>query len=135
MSYEERSTWAFIVIAPIGYALYLVLSYATGGGPTDADTYVWPMVCAIAGGILAGILSGILIGMAGTRRVDQRDKEIGWFGSRIGNVLIVLGGVSALVLCFIEAPHVYIANVLYLGFVLAAILQSAAKLVAYRRGL
>lgn len=134
MSYEERNTWAFIVIAPVGYALYLVLSFMTGGGPLDAETYVWPMAWAITGGIVAGILTGIVIGMAGSRRVDQRDKEIGWFGSRIGNMMIVLGGVGALILCFMDASQVYVANVLYLGFVLAAILQSAAKLVAYRRG-
>lgn len=49
-------------------------------------------------------------------------------------MMIVFGGVGALVLCFMDASQVYVANVLYLGFVLAAILQSAAKLVAYRRG-
>lgn len=77
MSYEERNTWAFIVIAPVGYALYLVLSFMTGGGPLDAETYVWPMAWAITGGIVAGILTGIVIGMAGsvasisgTRRSD-----------------------------------------------------------------
>ncbi len=142
MSYEEKNTWAFGLIAPTGYVVYLILAFSVGGGPFDESTYVWPMVWAICGAILAGITSGILIGIlsgaAGARgacRVDDRDKEIGWLGSRIGNILIVLGGIAALVLCFAQATHAVIANTIYLGFVLAAIAQSATKLIAYRRGL
>lgn len=138
MSYEEKNTWAFGVIAALGYVVYLVWSFAAGGGPLDPSTYVWPMVWAIGVGIAAGILAGIVIGASGGRgggRVDQRDKEIGWLGARVGNSFIVIGGVAALILCFVQAPHAYIANALYLCFVLAAILESVAKLVAYRRGL
>lgn len=134
MSYEEKNTWAFGAIAPVGYVVYLVLAYLAGSGPLDAETYVWPMVWAIVGAITAGILAGIVIGMAGARRVDRRDKEIGWLGSRVGNSFIAIGGVAALILCFVEAPHVYIANALYLCFVLAAMLQAATKLAAYQRG-
>lgn len=134
MSYEERNTWAFGAIAPVGYVAYLVLADLVGSGPLDAETYVWPMVWAIIAAIVAGILAGIVLGMAGSRRVDQRDKEIGWLGSRVGNSFIVIGGVVALILCFVEAPHVYIANVLYLCFVIAAMLQSATRIAAYRRG-
>lgn len=138
MTYEEKNTWAFVVIAPIGYVVYLVLAYSVGAGPLDASAYVWPMVWAITGAIVAGILAGIVIGAGGSgrggRRVDRRDKEIAWLGSRVGGSFIILGGVGALVLCFLQAPQPYIANALYLCFVLAAILQSVAKLFAYRRG-
>jgi hypothetical protein len=34
-----------------------------------------------------------------------------------------------------ELPHFWIANVIYLGFVLSAVLGSTLKIVAYRRGL
>lgn len=141
VSYEEKNTWAFGVIAPIGYCFYLVLAYLTGDGPLDPVTFVWPMIWSIGGAILAGIVAGIVIGVVSgaggakhASRIDRRDQEIGWHGSRVGNSFIVIGGVSALVLCFVQSPHVYIANVLYACFVLAAILQSATKLVAYRRG-
>lgn len=134
MSYEEKNTWTFGVIAVVGYAAYLVLAYLAGNGPLDAATYAWPMVWAVAGAIVTGILAGMVIGMAGARRVDRRDKEIGWLGERVGGAFTVIGGVAALILCFVEAPQVYIANVLYLCFVLAALLQSATKLVVYRRG-
>lgn len=141
MSYEEKNTWAFAIIAPVGYAVYLMLASLAGAGPLDPSTYVLPMVWATVGAIVAGILAGIVIGMTGgrsshgtARKTDIRDKEIGWLGSRVGNSFIVIGGVGAMILCFVQAPQVYIANAIYLCFVLAAILQSVAKLVTYRRG-
>jgi hypothetical protein len=42
--------------------------------------------------------------------------------------------VAALVLAMAEADHFWIANAVYLAFVLSALLGSAAKIVAYRRG-
>lgn len=141
MSYEEKSTWAFAITAPVGYLVYLVLTFATGEGPLGTTSYIWPMVGTILGAIVVGILSGIVLGIVsgamGDKHVgkaDQRDKEISWLGDRVGNSFIVVGGVGALILCFIQAPHTYIANLLYLCFVLSAILQSVTKLIAYRRG-
>jgi hypothetical protein len=136
MSYEEKNTWAFGVIAVVGYAAYLVLSFALGGGPLGAG-YIGPMVGTILGAIVAGIVVGIALGILNPkdgRRVDQRDREISWFGERAGNSFIVIGGLAALILCFTQAPHAWIANVLYLGFVLSAILTSLVKLSAYHRG-
>lgn len=141
MSYEEKNTWAFGVIAIVGYAAYIVLAFAVGGGPLDAATYVWPMVWSIGGAIVAGILAGIVIAVAGgvsgdrhASRTDLRDREIGWAGDRVGNSIVVIGGIAALVLCFVQSPHVVIANVLYLAFVIAGILQAMTKLAVYRRG-
>ena len=37
-------------------------------------------------------------------------------------------------LALVEAPHFWIANAMYVVFVIAAICGSAAKLVLYRRG-
>jgi len=47
----------------------------------------------------------------------------------------VLGGLAALVLALVEAPHFWIANAVYLAFVLSAVLGSLARLGAYHRGL
>ncbi|MEO8284187.1 MAG: hypothetical protein ABI568_12425 [Pseudarthrobacter sp.] len=62
---------------------------------------------------------------------DQRDREIGEY---MGQSFVVIGGVAALPMAMAEWEHFWIANVLYLTFVLSAILGSAAKIVAYRRG-
>jgi len=137
MSYEEKNAWVFGVIAPVGYLVYLALAFSQGG-PLSETGYIWPMVATILGAIVVGILGGIVLGILNPKEAgksDQRDKQIGRFGEQAGNSFIVIGGVGALVLCFVQAPHSYIANLLYLGFVLAAIVQTIAKLVAYRRGL
>ena len=142
MSYEEKNTWAFGVIATVGYIVYLILTFVTGDGPLSETSYIWPMVGTILGAIVVGILAGIAIGIgdgiSGDKnpgKVDQRDKEIGWFGERVGNSFVVIGGIAALIMCFVQAPHAWIANVLYLAFVLAGVLGSLAKLGAYHRGL
>jgi MFS family permease len=96
------------------------------------------MVWTIAGGIAAGILGGIVLGIASPRQAgqrDERDREIGRFGERVGGGFVVIGGVVALVLALLSAEHFWIANVLYLCFVLSAVVQVIAKVVAYRRGL
>lgn len=137
MSYEEKNTWAFGVIALVGYLVYLVLTFVMGDGPFDPDGYVGAMIWSIGGAIVAGILAGIVIAIAGGKgggRIDQRDREIGWLGERVGNSLSVIAGIAALILCFVQAPHPFIANTLYLGFVLAGIVQAMTKLAAYRQG-
>ena len=137
MSYEEKNTWVFGAIAPIGYLTYLVLTFITGPGPLAETSYVWPMVGTILGAIVVGILAGIVVGILNPKdagKADQRDREISWLGERVGNSFVVIGGVGALILCFVQAPHTYIANLLYLCFVISAIIGSMAKLAAYRRG-
>jgi hypothetical protein len=53
----------------------------------------------------------------------------------VGQAFLVLGGVAALLLSLAEGDHFWIANTLYLAFVLSAVIGSAARIVAYRRGL
>ena len=143
MSYEEKNTWVLAVIAPLGFIVYLVLLFTQlGGRPLAEADYVWPMAGSILGAIAAGILGAIVVAIvtniaSGGKDVgksDQRDKQIGRFGEQVGSSFVVIGGVGAILLCFIEAPHFWIANLLYLCFVLSGILSSIAKLVAYRRG-
>ena len=70
----------------------------------------------------------------GRGQKDQRDREIHRFGEYIGQSFVVIGGVAALVLAMAEADHFWIANAIYLAFVLSSVLGCAAKIVAYRRG-
>jgi hypothetical protein len=65
---------------------------------------------------------------------DQRDREINRFGEYVGQSFVVIGGVAALIMSMAELAHFWIANVIYLTFVLSAILGSVTKIVAYRRG-
>ncbi len=139
MSYEEKNAWAFLAITIVSYVTYawIVLSQ-TSDIPLYQVAYqpilLWTIGCAIGAGIIAGI--AVAVGSPRSReRVDQRDKQIAAFGGRVGHTFLIAGGVTALLLALIRADQFWIANTLYLAFVLSAIFNSAAKLVAYRRGL
>ena len=56
-------------------------------------------------------------------------------GETVGQAFVVIGGVSAMLLALFEFEYFWIANVIYLCFVLSAILSAIAKLVAYRSGM
>jgi hypothetical protein len=65
----------------------------------------------------------------------MRDKEIGRFGEYASRRFIVAGAAAGFFMALVKADYFWIANVIYLGFVLWAVAGSAIKLVAYRRGL
>jgi hypothetical protein len=139
MSYEEKGTWVYLVIAVIGYAVYLflVLPDLLTGMPTDEIDYVPAVLWTIGGAIVGAIVLRILVEMffpSGDTRGDVRDKEIDRLGERVGNAFLVIGALGALVLALFEAGYFWIANVIYLGFVLSAILSSITKVIVYRKG-
>ncbi len=137
MSFKEKKTWAFLVIAIAGYASYLaiVFSRADGHPLVDVD-YVPVLLWTVGSAIVVGIVTNIVISVTSRTRdaQDQRDKEINRFGEYVGQSFVVIGGVSALFLAMVEANYFWIANALYLGFVLSAVLSSIAKLASYRLG-
>ncbi|MFI5893533.1 hypothetical protein ACIA5D_25855 [Actinoplanes sp. NPDC051513] len=47
----------------------------------------------------------------------------------------VLGGVTALILALAQTGYFWIANTIYLGFILSAAVGSLARVCAYRYGL
>jgi hypothetical protein len=139
MSFEEKNAWAFLVISVVGYTIYLavVLSQATGRPLVEVD-YVPALLWTVGGAIVAGIVAGMLVSIGSPRpkdRTDQRDKQIKWFGDRIGQSFVVIGAVAAMLLAMFQADYFWIANAVYLAFVLSALVGSVAKLVAYRAGL
>lgn len=139
MASEERSAWIMLLATVGAYAAYLVVVLGQAGGVPLADVpYVPAMLFSIGGAIAASIVLNILAAIVlrdGAGRKDQRDREIYRFGEYVGQSFLVLGGVAALVMAMAELPHFWIANVVYLAFVLSAVLASIAKLTAYRRGL
>ncbi|MEV6237922.1 hypothetical protein [Lentzea sp. NPDC051838] len=139
MAFEEKQAWALAVIAVVGYAVYVVLVLGGAAGrPLAEAPYVGALLWTIGFGIVAGIVSGIWFGIASRNdglQSDERDREIGRFGDHVGQSFVVIGGIAAMALAVFEAPYFWIANVLYLCFVLSAVLGSLAKIAAYRRGM
>ena len=139
MSYEEKGTWVFLAIAVTGYAVYLflVLPQFLAGEPVADIDWVTPMLWTIGGAIVAGIIGRILVEIVSpseSTKGDIRDKEIDRLGERVGSSFVVIGGVGALILAMFDVDTFWIANALYLGFVISGVLSAVTKLVAYRRG-
>ena len=137
MSFLERNTLAFGIVAVAGYGIYLAIVLpALGTTPVAEIPYMVPMLATIGGAVFVGIIAGIGLGIAaGGRPVeDERDRRIDQLGERVGNAFIVIGGMGVIVLAMLRADPFWIANAMYLAFVLAALLSTVTKLVAYRRG-
>lgn len=139
MAYEEKSAWVMLVLAVVAYAVYVVVVLSMAGEtPLVEVDYAPALFITIGGSIVASIVIHIIVGMF-TRRADtgkdQRDREIHRFGEYTGNAFLVIGALAAMVMAVLRWDYFWIANVLYLCFVLSAIVGSMAKLAAYRRGL
>ncbi|THA86355.1 hypothetical protein [Streptomyces sp. A0592] len=138
MAVEEKRAWIMIVVAVLSYGTYLaVVLGRSDGGPLAQQPYaaalLWTVGAAIAASIALHITVSLLSPEEG-RVKDQRDREIHRFGDHIGQSFVVIGAVAGLVLAMAEADQFWIANAIYLGFVLSALLASTAKIVSYRLG-
>jgi drug/metabolite transporter (DMT)-like permease len=147
MSYEERGQWVYLVVIVAAFGAYvgLVLSRA-GGTPLAEVDYVPIMLWTIGLAIAASIIGRIgveVIGRIGEEAsgqpegltADVRDRDIDRFGEYVGGIVLGVGMVAPFVLAMVEADHFWIANAMYLVFALAAMVGTAVKLIAYRRGL
>ncbi len=138
MPFEEKSAWIMGILAIATYTAYVAVVLGRAGDAPLADaSYVGALLWAVGISIAVSIALHIVMAAASpkdARRKDQRDKEIGRFGEYAGHAFVVIGGVAALAMALAEWSHFWIANVIYLAFVLSAIVGSAARIVAYRRG-
>ena len=138
MAHEEKSTWLNLAIATAVFVAYLRTILARAQfAPLVEVAYVGPMLWSIGIGVVGAIAAAILLAVAWPKeaeKTDQRDREVGRFGEFGGRAFIVVGAVTALVLAMAEARHFWIAQALFLGFYLSSLLEGAAKIVAYRRG-
>ncbi|UUV36415.1 hypothetical protein NQK81_37330 [Amycolatopsis roodepoortensis] len=135
---EEKRAWIMVVVTVFGYAAYLIVVLRrAGSGPLVDIPYVAPLLWTIGAAIAASIVLNVAAAITSPRdagRKDQRDREIGRFGEYIGQSFVVIGGVAALVMAMAELDHFWIANTVYLAFVLSSLLGSIAKIAAYRWG-
>jgi len=100
--------------------------------------YISVLLWTAGASMVANMAGRILVETASpsdSRRSDVRDREIYRFGEYASRWFLVAGAAAALVMAMAKADYFWIANVIYLGFVLWAVAGSVLKLVAYRRGL
>jgi len=138
MTLQERRSWTFVVtsvVAYVGYVGYL-LTHADGTS-LPATAYQKPLLVSVGVAIVANILAEVLLAIVKPvdTRTDVRDKEIRQIGDFTGSAFVVIGAVAGLLLALAEREYFWIANTIYLGFVLSAILGSFTKIMLYRKGL
>ncbi|MGW6292983.1 hypothetical protein [Streptomyces sp. NPDC055058] len=138
MAFEEKRAWVLILVSLGAYALYLVTVLGrVGDGPFADVAYAGTLLWTIGGAIAAAILAHLVMTVAGgpdAGRTDERDREIDQVGERVGQSMVVIGALAALLMALAEVRHFWIANAVYLAFVLSSVLSASAKIVAYRKG-
>ena len=163
MSYEERGTWVYLVVSAGVYAIYVAVVLSQAADPITETAYQVPLLWSIGVAIVAAIVLRIVVEIgagvargigddvakeiqsrtgakaerraADPYRADARDREIDRLGMLRTWLVLVAAALVALLMALAEWSHFWIANVIYLGFVLQAISSAIVKLVAYRRGL
>jgi hypothetical protein len=137
MTHQEKRAWIRLVVAVLGYAAYvaIILNRADGRGLPDvpyAGALLWTVGAAIVASIVVETVLGVVNPKA-SRTTDERDREIGRLGEYTGQSFVVIGAVTAMLLAMAGSDRFWIANVIYLCFVLSAVLGGITKVVVYRR--
>jgi uncharacterized integral membrane protein len=142
MASEERSSWVMVVVATTAYVIYLSLVLSESATlPLAPSVYGWPLLGTILGAIVVAVLAeiglAIVDGLRGrkTGRRDERDRRIDQLGEYTGQAFVVVGALAAMILAILEVDSFWIANAVYLAFVLSAVLGSITKIALYRGGL
>ncbi|MEJ2852822.1 MULTISPECIES: hypothetical protein [unclassified Saccharothrix] len=136
MSYEERGTWVYLVVSLGTWVVYAVTLLRRSTGDLAAVEYRSTLLWAVGVAIVAAIIGRIVVEIVarGDQKRDERDREINRVGEYVGGVVLGVAMVGPFALVLFEARHFWIANAMYVAFVLAAVVGSVVKLVAYRRG-
>ena len=142
MSLDEKRWWAYAAIALVAPAIYfaVVLPQALGT-PVDQIEFQLPLLIAGGGGAVLAVIANIVLRLAsgitsaeGVVQTDQRDRDIHRRGEYVAGIVLAIALAVPFALTLLEVDHFWIANAMYLAFVLWALASSAVKLVSYRRG-
>jgi len=138
VSYEEKGIWVYLVTSAAAYAVYLAIIVGRLASTPAAEVpYVSVLLWTAGASIVANTVGRVLVETASpsdSRRADVRDRDVSRFGEYASRWFLVAGAAAALVMAMAKVDYFWIANVIYLGFVLWAVAGSALKLIAYRRG-
>ena len=149
MSFEEKTTWVSVmvgVLVPIVYFATVLPQLADS--PAADIAYQRTLIVAVIASIVLTIVGAITMAIATAigaeitgsgsvddiDRTDERDALISRRGDVVGYYVASIGAVIALILTMREDDYFWIANTLYLSFVVAGFVSGLVKLRAYRRG-
>ena len=135
MAFLEKSNWVVLLVA---VATLFIYGGTTAGQalnrPVAEISWVQPMIYSIVGFIVANVVGNVIVAASNPREADkhdQRDREINWFGERVGNYVIIAGACLALLLAMVAADRFWIGNAIYFAGILGAMGASVTKIAAY----
>ena len=126
---------ATVLALPVIY-FATILGQLQTTAATDID-YQGRLLAAVGATIALTIAAMIGIGIASPEEAgksDQRDKEINRLGEYVGGATLGIGMIVPFGLALAEVAHFWIANAMFLVFVVAGLVGTIVKLIAYRRG-
>ena len=139
MSYEERGVWAYLLSSAGAYLVYLAIVVPRlFHTPAAHVSYLLPLLVTTLAAVLLATVARSALEVArpsDSSKPDVRDREIARFGEHASRWCLVGGAALGCFMAFRHWDYFWIANVLYSGLVLAAVVGSAFRVVAYRRGL
>lgn len=139
MTHEEKRAWIRLVVAVLAYTAYVIIVLGrVDGGPLPDVPYAAVLLWSVGAAIVANIVVEVAVSAAtprASRESDDRDREIGRLGDHVGQSFVVIGAVAAMLMALADWHRFWIANVIYLCFVLSAILSGVTKVIVYRRSL
>jgi len=149
MPFEEKATWVSVVIGLLVPVVYFATVLGQLADTPAADiAYQKPLIIAVVASIILIILGTIAMAIATAAsaeitgrgsvddidRKDERDVGIRRRGDVVGYYVATNGALGALIITMLEYDYFWIANTLYLSFVVAGFVAGIVKLRAYHRG-
>ena len=139
MAYEERGVWTQLLGFAGAYVAYLaIIVPRLFHTPAAHVSYLLPLLVTTLASIFIATVVRSALELArpsDSGKADVRDRDIARFGEHSSRWCVVGGAVAGLIGASSHWDYFWIANVIYLGFVLSAVVDSVLRLVAYRRGL
>lgn len=139
MSYEEKGVWTTLFCMAGAYIAYLAIVvpqlFQT---PAAHVNYIVPLAAtAIPSAIIALLVRSAmeLFNPSDSSTADARDRDIKRFGEHTSRWCIAGGAMVGLWGAVAHWDYFWIANAIWLGFVLWFVVAAVLMLVAYRRGL
>lgn len=138
MSFEEKGNWLYAVLAVVVPSIYFatILSQLPTT-PVAEIAYQQSLLAVVGATVVLAIVGMIVIGMASPEdaaKADQRDREINRHGEYVGGIVLATGMIVPFGLALGEFHQFWIANAMYVAFVMGTLSATVVKLVAYRRG-
>ena len=139
MAYEERGVWAQMLAIAGAYIAYLIIIVPRlVATPAAHVSFLLPLLVTTLASVVIATVARSAVEVArpsDSGKADVRDRDIARFGEHASRWCVVGGAIAGFIGACNHWDDFWIANVIYLGFVLWAVVDSVVRLIAYRRGL